>query len=363
VKKVVAMRPSLEIATDQAIDTLRQVRPYRKAKHGMDGAIEPLLQFEHSIFSRRRRGTRMTTSATDETPPTVTVTGTGPITWRSVGTGPTVVSLHGVLGGHAQGLAALRFLAGSGFRVLAPSRPGYSGTPLSVGASIGQQADALAGLLDALDIDRVTVSGASAGGPTALQFAVRHPDRVVGLVLFSAVTAAPETPPGRLVEAMFANRLTFGLMARLTAIDALERSRTRRFVRSLSTYSRKEIREEVERLLADPTLREQLQSLFPESRAAWREAVAGAGNDIHQTGTMGPLPFGDVRCPTLVVHGTADGSPATFAGAEAAARAIPGATLYPVPGGWHMLAASPQARAMETTIADFVTSSFAGAER
>jgi pimeloyl-ACP methyl ester carboxylesterase len=302
----------------------------------------------------------MNTTAAEDV--TVTQTPVGPVAWRAAGSGPTVVSLHGVLGGHAQGLSVLRFLTERGFRVLAPSRPGYEGTPLSVGPSIEAQADAVAHLLDALDIGPVAISGASAGGPTALQFALRHRDRTAALVLLSAVTTAPPKPPSRLQRTAFANRMTFALMARFTASRRLERGRNRSFIGSSSTYARPRLKEEVDRILADPVLREQLRTIFPQTRAAWREAVAGAGNDIRQTGSMPPLPFDQITRPTLVVHGDADGTPATFAGAEQAAALIPDATLHVVPDGWHMVAASVHAPAMEEALTSFLRASFEAAE-
>ena len=71
---------------------------------------------------------------------------------------------------------------------LTPSRPGYLRTPLATGATPEQAADAIASLLDVLEIDKVCVMGTSGGGPTALQFVLRHPQRVWALVLQSAVT-------------------------------------------------------------------------------------------------------------------------------------------------------------------------------
>ena len=90
--------------------------------------------------------------------------------------------------GYDQALALSWNLHQADLAVLTLSRPGYVRTPLATGPTPEQAADAAAGLLDVLGLDRVGVIGTSGGGPTALQFALRHPQRVWGLVLQSAVT-------------------------------------------------------------------------------------------------------------------------------------------------------------------------------
>ena len=62
--------------------------------------------------------------------------------------------------------------------------------PLRAGRSAEAFADALVDLLDHLETERVIVLGISAAGPTALQFAGRHPERVSRLILQNAVTGA-----------------------------------------------------------------------------------------------------------------------------------------------------------------------------
>jgi pimeloyl-ACP methyl ester carboxylesterase len=63
------------------------------------------------------------------------------------------------------------------------SRPGYLGTPISVGSSIEAQADATVALMDALGIERATIYGFSAGSLVAFQVGVRHPERCASVVL------------------------------------------------------------------------------------------------------------------------------------------------------------------------------------
>jgi pimeloyl-ACP methyl ester carboxylesterase len=48
-------------------------------------------------------------------------------------------------------------------------------------------------LLDALGIRQAAVVGGSAGAPSALQMAIRHPDRITALVLLVPLTYKPPT--------------------------------------------------------------------------------------------------------------------------------------------------------------------------
>ena len=118
-------------------------------------------------------------------------TAKGPVEFAIAGTGPVILQLHGGASGYDQTLALSWDLHEAGFTVLTPSRPGYLRTPLTTGASPEQAADALAGLLDVLSIDQVCVMGTSGGGPTALQFALRHPRTGLGARASSGHQPAP----------------------------------------------------------------------------------------------------------------------------------------------------------------------------
>lgn len=107
----------------------------------------------------------------------------GPIEYAVAGDGPPVLVVHGAGGGYDQGLDFGKPLAERGFRIIAMSRFGYLRTPLPADATPTAQADAHACLLDALGIQRVAVVAVSAGAPSSLQFAIRHPQRTTALVL------------------------------------------------------------------------------------------------------------------------------------------------------------------------------------
>ena len=100
--------------------------------------------------------------------------------------GPVLAVLHGTPGGYDQ-VANAEFVP-NGMSLLAISRPGYLRTPLSSGKTPEEQADLLAALFEELGIDDATILGISGGGPAAIQFALRHPEKAQALVLLSART-------------------------------------------------------------------------------------------------------------------------------------------------------------------------------
>ena len=141
----------------------------------------------------------------------------GLVQHTDTGAGPALLALHGGMGGYDQSWLLARALIAdlTPYRVLALSRPGYLGTAQSLGRTPDAQADLYAELLDALGIEKALVAAVSAGGPSAIQFALRHPGRCAGLVLVSTATGPLETAPAflkRLQKMVWINRVP-GLVA------------------------------------------------------------------------------------------------------------------------------------------------------
>lgn len=116
-----------------------------------------------------------------------------------LGTGPPVVMCHGFPGLGFSYRHQSRALADSGFRALAPDMPGYgrTDTPVTIDDYANDRvADQLVGLLDTLGEDRAVFVGHDFGAPVAWTLALRHPERVSGLVLL-AVPYAPDRFPAR----------------------------------------------------------------------------------------------------------------------------------------------------------------------
>jgi pimeloyl-ACP methyl ester carboxylesterase len=112
----------------------------------------------------------------------------GLLEYGDEGEGYPILIIHEVGGGYNQGFILGKTFLGDEFRLIAPSRFGYLRTPIPVDATPSVQADTYADLLDYLDIEEVIVVGVGAGGPSALQFALRYTDRSTALVMVSAIS-------------------------------------------------------------------------------------------------------------------------------------------------------------------------------
>jgi pimeloyl-ACP methyl ester carboxylesterase len=106
--------------------------------------------------------------------------------YRVVGSGPTVVLIHGMVNSsrHWQGVAER--LAGS-YRVVAPDLIGHGDAATPRGDySLGAHAASIRDLLTTIGVERATIVGHSLGGGVAMQFFYQFPQRTERLVLVSS---------------------------------------------------------------------------------------------------------------------------------------------------------------------------------
>jgi 2-hydroxy-6-oxonona-2,4-dienedioate hydrolase len=251
-------------------------------------------------------------------------TSSGPIEYAVRGEGPPLLIVHGAGGGFDQGLMLGESL--HGFRIIAPSRFGYLKTPLPRDSSAEAQADAHAALLDTLQVERAFVIGVSAGGPSAMQLSLRHPERCAALVLLVPLAWADRPPPPRM------SRTQSFLMDRALKSDFAFWAAMRSFRRTMLESILGTPFEDIER--ASPADQERvhavMDSILPVSRRA-----AGLMNDRAVAQSLRRYELEHIDVPTLVA-GVENCGSKTYEPARYTALHIAGARFISYPRGGHL---------------------------
>jgi len=283
-----------------------------------------------AIAYARYRPVRDAARARISTGSQIAATHSGPIEFADAGAGPPVLVIHGAGGGFDQGLDLGEGLVRAGFRVIAPSRFGYLRTPLPTDASAEAQADAHAALLDALGIPVAAIFGVSAGGPSALQIALRFPNLTRALVLLVPAAYAPRANHATPTRASHATMFLFDTalrsdflfwagskIARDAYISAILGTPPK-----LLNHASGEERARVETVLSH---------ILPVSSRR-----AGLLNDAHVVSSLPRYDLERIVAPTLAIS-TADCGYGTFENARYTAEHIPNARFIGYPDGGHML--------------------------
>jgi pimeloyl-ACP methyl ester carboxylesterase len=242
------------------------------------------------------------------------------------GAGPPILMIHGSGGGFDQALSMGRPLIDLGYRVVAPSRFGYPGTPMPADAGHAAQADAFADLLDELGIERVAVVGGSAGAVPGISFAIRYPERCAALVALVPAVPVPGQPPmapwsplqERAAHLILGSDLLFWAMTEVAPGFA-----TRTLLATDPALVAAAGPAEQARVQAI------LDGILPVSRRS-----EGLLNDARETGGA-VLDYGAIRVPTLAIS-LADDLFDTDDGARMLAEAVRGAELVIYPSGGHV---------------------------
>lgn len=265
----------------------------------------------------------------------VIATAMGDVEYAVIGEGRPYLYVHGAPGGYDQGLVDPRFLpdAFTGLQTITVSRPGYLRTPLSSGETPAEQADLFAALLDEIGVERVVIVAVSAGGPSALQFAIRYPERTAGLVLIAAAMLPqpdleyqnPTSASGTLmldVVLWAAGRwLGPAMLPGLDNDDSEQVALARRWVATVIPLSRR---------------------------------TDGSVNDFGMLRDLDVDAWAleTIASPTLILHGDADRN-APYEGSVAAAARIPNAELITYKGVGHELSLT-RAREIDERIHRFL---------
>ena len=244
----------------------------------------------------------------------VILTAAGAVEVADLGSGPAILVIHGTPGGYDQAafMQSAAHMAPRGYRVIAPSRPGYLRTPSASGRTPAEQARLYAALLDRLGIDKVVVLGVSGGGPSALQFAILYPERCRALILEEAVTRSIDYKPGRLPPIL---------------TDVL-----------IYVFRDKAIQDLQARDPGDPALG-RIGAAVMDTLVPMRGRMEGQENDSRAFARMDHWPLDRIRCPTLILQGTLDKDVPPDHAAYAHAR-IAASELVWIQGADHLMPAA-----------------------
>src|SRR5213592_4177465 len=117
------------------------------------------------------------------------------VIYRTAGSGPPVVLIHGMLNSSRHWEAVALRLARE-YTVIAPDLIGHGDSATPRGDySIGAHAAVIRDLLSALGVERATIVGHSLGGGVAMVFFWQFPERVERLALVSSGGLGPDVSP------------------------------------------------------------------------------------------------------------------------------------------------------------------------
>ena len=198
-------------------------------------------------------------------------TSAGRLSTMQAGAGPPVLAIHGLGGTKASFLPTIAALAGS-HRVIAVDLPGFgeSDKPIAAPYDAPWFARAVTGLLDALGIERAALWGHSDGAVIAAWAAILHPERIGALVLEALHFFAAKTSSIPFFEMAIEAPHRFGP----AVVNALERDHG-----------------------------EGWRTVIAAGGRAWLDII---GRGRERGGDLFDGRLGEVRAPTLLLHGRRD---------------------------------------------------------
>jgi pimeloyl-ACP methyl ester carboxylesterase len=221
------------------------------------------------------------------------------------GAEPAVVCVHGYCQSSAYWVPTLDRLARAGVRGLAPDLPGFGASARRPGPyTMEAYADGIAGLLDARKLQRVALVGGSMGGVVAQHFALRHPARLVRLLLVATGGAMGDPAAG---------------LARAEAVAA-------------APWDAAAVEPVVRGFFREPPAPERLAEYRRIALTASHAAAIEAARSNAGSRTLDRL--GEIRVPTLIIQGRHDRARTPEHGAAMRDR-IQGARLEILEGSGH----------------------------
>ena len=211
------------------------------------------------------------------------------------------------------------------------------GTSVSLGSTAEAQADMLISLVDHLGIQDFFVCGFSCGAAPSVAIAARNPSRVKGLILEAGVTQdfGPTWTKG-LHGQLFLTE--FGCLILKTLIDRAPIYTIKRLLDRESNWDAETIHREAHRIFQDPDKRNAALNIVKFCMPANQKAP-GTLNDCIMVATLANEDLERVQCPTLIMHGSADGE-VDYAHALNAQRRIKNSLLLKIQDACHIMCLS-----------------------
>jgi pimeloyl-ACP methyl ester carboxylesterase len=243
----------------------------------------------------------------------------GRLSYFEAGSGPVLLMVHGVFANSALWSKVVPLLSDR-YRCIAPDWPlGSHSIPLGIPLSPPVVADMVGELIDALDLEDVTLVGNDTGGALCQMFVVRHPGRVKRLVLTNC-DAYDKFPPQPFTYLVWVPHIP-------GAVTLLALSMRPRFMRRLPIaygWLAKRMPPEVEDAFIDPVMH---NSGVRRDIASFLKAANK--KQLMETAER----FGTIDIPVLLAWGE-DDKAFKIEFAERMERDIPNATLVRIPDSY-----------------------------
>lgn len=263
-------------------------------------------------------------------------TSAGLMEYSTFGSGPAVLVLHGTIGGYDQAQTLAEMVESKDYQFISVSRPGYLQTPLETGPSFPEQADAYAALLDELGIDQVALMAISGGGPPAMQFALRYPERTWGVIMIAANSDVevgrtarenlnldtPSPPPEWLLNLIFSDFVSW-----LATVGAKQQP---------SWFLPLVVGEAYEETVLNDPAKFRLYTEFVDSFSLLSQRRIGSFNEGKFFLTYSGYPYETISAPMLLLHGSED-SRSIDGEMRHLDEIVPDSEFFEIEGGTHFM--------------------------
>ena len=248
---------------------------------------------------------------------------TGDVEYLLEGPGPTILISHGITGGIDQGIGLADMYLGKGYRLLVLSRFGYLKSSMPDQPSAELQAEAYSDLLAFLHIDRAFILGNSAGGPSAIHFAIDYPEKCSGLILVSSAVPGntKALPPKAFMNAVFGSDFLYWCTIKLFGTSMMKMFVPESILNTLSSPEKKKLMDTV------------FLSGLPISHR-----TKGVLFDTYLSNPSidEDIPYESITTQTLIFHAIDDPAP-PIEGARLIAKKIPHCELVAYETGGHLI--------------------------